>query len=670
MPSIINKIDVAFNDDLKSILNCRQPANTSNKINTIQSSQSYTPEYTEMMLLSGDPNQMEQASISVSEGSNLEGAIEIGNAVSSFLNEVGNVAADNVHDISQIRSLDDLGNYVEKCKATVQMKFTNIGEAGLKFLENIKDGIELASANTSATQLEMYGALDSNDRETALQGVADNVAVDYTGNAFNEYWNSDAGQKLNEQSYVKYDSAISGTTKGATTMGLYVVSSLNPVGWLASASAVAGESYEHQLNEGATMNDALVGATPMIALDFGLNMIGAKTIAEPIKNGLKSAGSIVSTNAKRIAGNFKFALTDQNLYLTPPMFSMLDKAGSIKSSKTSGKSAIEYSLEGPSGSPFKSTPDYIKSYRQGETAEIASPSEIKNIVFSNSVTTQKQKDSYREQLVKIQHNLSSIMPDLDVAQRLLDAKLATIVSESEVGRRTSVSTLEKCLDSGTIKNQFETDISGGILDGELRVDVENTMMGVPIDSAFADRPIYGMLFPSRDYHSISIQNNYILNGPGSVYGIGKEKCVIIFNKDAISDTTTICIGDSVCDGVTDGLGCVNVTTLNEPKFKGAYEGFEKKLQTEQSFREMDLGTITMGDENTYIEAQIHGASSHEMTPANIKEIIFISEPDVSLQHKLESVGISWRAINESSDLPKSTTVSKGAARESIEYTLY
>ena len=36
------------------------------------------------------------------------------------------------------------------------------------------------------------------------------------------------------------------------------------------------------------MNEALTGATSVIAINLGLNMVGTKSIAEPIKTGLKT----------------------------------------------------------------------------------------------------------------------------------------------------------------------------------------------------------------------------------------------------------------------------------------------------------------------------------------------------------------------------------------------
>lgn len=249
--------------------------------------QSYTPEYTEMMLLSGNPDQMAEASAAVSAGSNIE-LVESGiEAANNLRNDVSNSIKNNLNDLSNIKSLDDFIEYLKRNGATLQTHIFDFNEAVIKFLEGIKDGIETSFANTSATQLEMYGALDPSERDSALEGVAANVAKDNTGEAYDRFWQSDLGKEINDKSYVKEEGAISALTKGGTTMGLYVLASLTPPGWFASAMAVTGESAENTLSEGGNINDAIVNAAPVALLDMGLNIIGGGAISKPIKNSFK-----------------------------------------------------------------------------------------------------------------------------------------------------------------------------------------------------------------------------------------------------------------------------------------------------------------------------------------------------------------------------------------------
>ena len=266
---------------------------------------SITPEYAQMLLLSGDESQMEQAGKAVSKGSNTEW---ISKTLFPFLNDIGNSVINNVREFSSIRSFDDFGRYLEHTGATIAVVGNGCLETVMKFGENVIDGINGAFANTSAAQLEMYGALDFSQKDEALAGVAEEIKIDHTGNFWNKYWNTEKGKNLDADSYLKHDGAYVSGVKGAITLGGYVALSLNPVGWAISASSVAGESYEHTLNEGGTLNGAIVAAAPMVILDAGLNLVGGKTIGKAISENFKASAEIVKsgvTSTKEVASNTK-----------------------------------------------------------------------------------------------------------------------------------------------------------------------------------------------------------------------------------------------------------------------------------------------------------------------------------------------------------------------------
>lgn len=257
-----------------------------------------TPEYEQMMLLSGDVEQMELAANSVSAGSNIEAAVEIQSAVQN-----------NITELLSIRTFDDLQEYISHNIATLQTHINSAREAVMKLLENMGDGITGAFAASSAAQLESYGVLDPNDRESTLQEVAEGIAVDHTKEYWDNYWNSDEGKTIDANSYLKHDGIFNEGIKGATTIIGYIAMSITPPGWLASAASVAGESYESTIQNGGTLNDAYVNAAPAVAIDGLLNIVGGKTVgqvlrnaAAPIKNSVKTAYEEAINAAK----NFEF----------------------------------------------------------------------------------------------------------------------------------------------------------------------------------------------------------------------------------------------------------------------------------------------------------------------------------------------------------------------------
>lgn len=259
-----------------------------------------TPEYAYMMMLSGDASQMEVASKVISKGTNTEWVEQ--NLV-PFLNDVGNAVKSNVSELVSVRSFDDLGRYIEHTGATILTTGASAGEALMKLGENVKDGIEGAFANSSAAQLASYGAIDYNEIDSALASVAAEIKVDHTGDYWKEYWSSEAGKNLDANSYLKHDGAFNTAVKGATTLAGYIALSLNPVGWAISASSVAGESYEHTLNEGGTLNEAIVNAAPMVLLDAGLNVVGGKTISAMLGDSIKSGAAVVKSGVNNAANS-------------------------------------------------------------------------------------------------------------------------------------------------------------------------------------------------------------------------------------------------------------------------------------------------------------------------------------------------------------------------------
>ena len=105
--------------------------------------------------------------------------------------------------------------------------------------------------------------------------------------------------------------------------------------------------------------------------------------------------------------------------------------------------------------------------------------------------------------------------------------LREAVDKLEFRRRINERTVGKILDSGLIKNQFETQTSMGVHDNDMRKEFSQTAFQYDEDLAPADYEKYG----------------YLGNGDYPAFGYGDMD--IVFKKDALMDRTTITYGDSL-----------------------------------------------------------------------------------------------------------------------------
>ena len=273
--------------------------------------------------------------------------------------------------------------------------------------------------------------------------------------------------------------------------------------------------------------------------------------------------------------------------------------------------------------------------------------------FSHETIVQRVRDiGIRDSFEtnKITKQISELAKHYNVSEiemkQVLDKKVREVIESGEFGTRKGIGTLEKCLDGGYIKNQFETGKSSGFIEsgtdkGYKRSGAEHRIFGLSLDTPYVDRPVYGMLFPAEDVEL----KEYIKTGPGSWYGSGSsgaDKCVVLFNKDAISDTTSFTIGDSLDYEFDHALAA----PISEPKYSGSFRGFAEKYSTLQDLEKADIIDLFNGDSEAYLELQIHGQEAHAMTAENIKEVIFPVTPSQTLQDKLKLHGIPWRVLKK------------------------
>lgn len=223
--------------------------------------------------------------------------------------------------------------------------------------------------------------------------------------------------------------------------------------------------------------------------------------------------------------------------------------------------------------------------------------------------------------------------------------LRRIIEESDFTMRIKGENLQKVLDGGYFKNQFETGTSGGAFAPDRRKKLENRMFNVPVDSSIndADRPVYGMFCPRYDETNDSIVK-YYMSGPGSWYGDG---VTVVLKRESVINNATMTIGDSL-----DYDWQVVGTEVNNPAYAGSHgdEEILKKLVNigRDKTAPSDLVKSSMIDmasfSDEYFEYQLHGRQAHSAD--NIREVLFNNEYSGSdkLRKMLDDRGIPWRNI--------------------------
>lgn len=187
--------------------------------------------------------------------------------------------------------------------------------------------------------------------------------------------------------------------------------------------------------------------------------------------------------------------------------------------------------------------------------------------------------------------------------------------ELKLHKRTTVEAFEKIIESGRIKTQFETGTSKGILDNDLRAEVERKLFDIPEHSLrkqphVRKRPIYGYL--GRDNETPS-------------YELGYGTVRITF-KDSVRPRTTFTGDDSL--GAAFRPSPINAP---DPRSIGAVRWHEpgKGIYAEK-FED------AFGPYHSYIETQIHGGAGLD----DIEKVTFGHPAEIWLGGARDAT-ISW-----------------------------
>ena len=248
----------------------------------------------------------------------------------------------------------------------------------------------------------------------------------------------------------------------------------------------------------------------------------------------------------------------------------------------------------------------------------------------------------------------------DEMREVVDSKMASIIHDSEFGIFRSADALDSILDSGYIKNQFETGTSAGFIGTDAakkhiaRAQAEQKIFGLDMDTPYVDRPIYGVALPGES----AAFKDYVENCSAKMYSRGDNGgCLIVFNKDAVSDCATYTLGDSY-----DYRRTVSATPVSDPKFSGTSASRFYGCGTIEDVKNATFEDLFPRYSNDYLEVQLHGQASHAMNSHNVKEVVFFDNPSDAIKQKLETKGISWKVLSDSDAPTTSLNVSNSGVK--------
>lgn len=167
-------------------------------------------------------------------------------------------------------------------------------------------------------------------------------------------------------------------------------------------------------------------------------------------------------------------------------------------------------------------------------------------------------------------------------ERAVDGAFRKLVAENSVAIQFKSQHIDSLLTDGRFKSQFETKSSGGVINESVRTSAEYFGLGVPVDAAPKNRPIYG----------------YMDLGSSARSKVRPYGDLTFIAKDELKLRATVTAGDSL-ENMQDQL--VVGTPANDP----TKAGWDRKVAALYDYA--TTGNIrTLTRDVRYIEAQIQG----------------------------------------------------------------
>ena len=186
--------------------------------------------------------------------------------------------------------------------------------------------------------------------------------------------------------------------------------------------------------------------------------------------------------------------------------------------------------------------------------------------------------------------------------KILGDKVKKLIDDNEYSMRVKSNILEKILQDGRFKNQFETNTSGGLLDKKMRKKATKQLFGKSAIKDAKDFEKYGCLGTKGFINDASKSGQY-------------GDCIVHFKKDMLKNRVTYTIGDSLGYAYDKEIIAGNA---DNPRANGIYIDDLRYIFDSLSSNNLTLSSFLKECSSSYFELQYHG----ELTTDCISEVCF------------------------------------------------
>lgn len=219
-------------------------------------------------------------------------------------------------------------------------------------------------------------------------------------------------------------------------------------------------------------------------------------------------------------------------------------------------------------------------------------------------------------------------------QRELAAKTREAFADKKIAVRVTPGELDKILGDGRFKSQFETNMSKGHKDTNIRAQFEAEWFGLDVDGTpSSKRPIYGYV-ALDGVRPVGV-------GTKDLFGVSTDALsqygtVQVILRDEVRRRTTAMFGDSLSNH-HQGMP----SPVDDPDWRSFTPvGTRSMVTPGLDTSDRDPGSQRFRASN-YAEAEIHGG----VTLADVEEVVFPITPPAALRMKLDDADVSWRVLN-------------------------
>jgi len=195
--------------------------------------------------------------------------------------------------------------------------------------------------------------------------------------------------------------------------------------------------------------------------------------------------------------------------------------------------------------------------------------------------------------------IKQALKDAHLTKESADIITRSMLKDCNIFIRVPDDVIDNIMESGKLKNQFESGTSRGVLDNDFRADSEMGLFGIDTENP-DNHPVYGYMHDTIDGYS-----------PESAEALGHYGGIIVSLNDDIRDRTTFTNYDSL-ENQSPEEGMLSIpSSVNNPSYAsmivpellpfGRFGRYSWRLQV-SAFRRSKPSER----QESYMEAQIHG----------------------------------------------------------------